>query len=398
MEASSPPIARRVWCVIPVFNNRSTLAAVAQACRRELEHVLVVDDGSTDADVAALLRGTDVTVLRHAHNLGKGCALITALQYVQAQGGEFMITVDADGQHDPRDIHKFLPLLAAEPAAIVVGARQMDAPNVPASSRFGMRFSDFWLRLETGCHIRDSQSGFRSYPVGYVSRLKLRGRRYDFEVEALAKAAWAGLPIRAVDVGVTYAGKGERISHFRPVLDNLRISHCHITLLARRLLPWPHRRLLKREAGPKGFFLHPLSFLRGLLLEHATPGELAVSAGVGTFLATLPLLSFHTVAIIYVTTRLHLNRLMAVAIQNLCAPPFVPFVCIELGHFLRHGRWLHEMSRQTLWHQAPARLLEWLLGSLVAAPILAAVTGFLVFGIAILAQQRWGAGKCQADA
>ena len=113
-----------------------------------------------------------------------------------------------------------------------------------------------------------------------------------------------------------------------------------------------------------------------------------MAAGVGTFLATLPLLSLHTVAIVYVATRFALNRVMAVAIQNLCMPPFVPFVCVEIGYFMRHGRWLSEMTRQTWIHEAPARLWEWLLGSLVAAPILAVVTGFLVFGVTAALQSR----------
>jgi len=265
----------------------------------------------------------------------------------------------------------------------------MDAPNVPASSRFGRRFSDFWLRLETGQAVRDSQSGFRLYPVDYVSRLGLKGGRYDFEVDVLAQAAWAGLTIRSVGVGVVYAEKGKRISHFRPFLDNLRITHRHVMLIGRRLLPWPHRRLVPGADDELRLFLrHPVTFLRRLLGEHATPSVLAMAAGVGTFLAALPLLSLHTVVIVYVATRFALNRVMAVAIQNLCMPPFVPFVCVEIGYFMRHGRWLSEMTRQTWIHEAPVRLWEWLLGSLVAAPILAVVTGFLVFGVTAALQSR----------
>ena len=259
-----------------------------------------------------------------------------------------------------------------------------------------MRFSDFWLGLETGVTMKDTQSGFRAYPVGYVSQLKLRGRTYDFEVEVLAKAAWAGLAIKSVPVDVTYAPKAERVSHFRPFLDNLKITHMHVMLVGRRLVPWPHRRLVKRrKMKPATFLRHPITFLRTLLVEHATPAELATAAAVGTFLATLPLISFHTVAIIYVATRLNLNRVMAVAIQNLCVPPFVPFVCVELGYFIRHGRWLTDMTRETWVLQAPQRVWEWLLGSLIAAPVLGAVTGLLVFGIAAAVRRGVGAKNGQ---
>ena len=382
-------VRSRTWCVIPVYNNGRTVRSVALASRVELEHVLVVDDGSTDIDVSALFEGTDIVVLRHPRNLGKGQALLTALAYVREQGGEFMITLDADAQHNPRDINQFLPLLAEDPAAIIIGARRMTGPHVPASSKFGLRFSDFWLRMETGATITDSQSGYRAYPVAYLSQLKMRGQAYDFEVEVLAKASWAGLAIKSVEVDVVYAPKGERVSHFRPFLDNLRMTHRHVMLLGRRLLPWPHRRLVSRQQDPGTSFLrHPLVFFRSLLLEHATPAELGAAAAVGTFLATLPLLSLHTVVIIYVATRMNLNRVMAVVIQNLCMPPAVPFVCVELGYFMRHGKWLTEMTRETWVYQAPQRVWEWLLGSLVAAPVIALVTGLLVFGLTTMLQKR----------
>jgi glycosyltransferase involved in cell wall biosynthesis len=381
--------AQDVWAAIPVFNNKDTVRAVALACREELPRVVVVDDGSTDADVAALFKGTDVVVLRHDRNLGKGRALLTALRYVQEHGGHFMITLDADGQHHPRDIRTFLPVLAEQPAAIVLGARRMEAPNVPGSSRFGMRFSDFWLRLETGMAMKDTQSGFRAYPVAFISQLKLAGEAYDFEVEVLAKAAWAGLKVISVEVDVTYAPKGERISHFRPFLDNLRLTHRHAMLLWRRLLPWPHARLVPAEGVTLTEGLrHPVRVLRMLLREYATPAELGMSAAVGTFVGTLPLISLHTVVIIYVTTRLRLNRLMAVVTQNICMPPVVPFLCVELGYFMRHGRWLREMTSETWVHQAPQRLLEWLLGSLVMAPVIALVTGAAVFAAAALVRVR----------
>jgi uncharacterized protein (DUF2062 family) len=372
-----------------VFNNKDTVRAVAMGCREELSRVLVVDDGSTDADVAALFQGTDVVVLRHARNLGKGRAILTALSHVREHGGRFMITLDADGQHHPRDIRKFLPVLEASPAAIVIGARRMDAPNVPGSSRFGMRFSDFWLRLETGVTMKDTQSGFRAYPVDYISQLKLVGNAYDFEVEVLAKAAWAGLAVTSVEVDVTYAPRGERVSHFRPWLDNLRLTHRHALLVWRRLLPWPHRRLVPVETVTLMQCLrHPVRVSRMLLLEHSTPAELGLSAAVGTFIGTLPVFSLHTVIILYATTRLRLNRMMAVVTQNICMPPLVPFICVELGYFMRHGRWLSAMTSETWVHQAPQRLWEWLLGSLLVAPALAVVTGYLVFAVAACVRKR----------
>ena len=387
-----------IWVAIPVFNNKDTVRAVALACRDELPNVLVVDDGSTDTDVAALFKGTDIVVLKHDRNQGKGRAILTALRHVREHGARYMITIDADGQHDPRDIRKFLPVLADQSQVLVIGTRCIDAPNRPGSSRFGMRFSDFWLRLETGVAMKDTQSGFRAYPVAYVSQLSLSGNAYDFEVDVLAKAAWAGLTIKSVDIGVTYAPKDERISHFRPFLDNLRIAHRHVALVGRRLLPWPHRRLVPRDQEAlKVRLRHPIRMLRTLLLEHATPVELGMAAALGTFLATLPLISLHTVVIVYAATRLRLNVVMAVAIQNLCMPPFVPFLCVELGHFMRYGRWLNDLTAETWIHQAAQRVWEWFLGSLVAAPVIAVITGILVFGVAA-SVRKWSPKPGKIDA
>lgn len=246
-----------IWAAVPVYNNRETVQGVVAACRAILPNVVVVDDGSTDADVAGLLAGLDVTVLRHERNRGKGEAILTASRCVEERGGAFMITIDADGQHVPDDLRKFLPLLREGEPVIVVGSRDFNTENVPDSSRFGRKFANFWLRVEAGVSLSDCQSGFRAYPVKELNRLAFKGSRYDFEAEVLAKAAWAGLAFREVDIAVRYPRPGERVSSFRPFLDNLRLTLIHSMLVGRRLLPGRRRWLpvsvsgLQKKAGKK---------------------------------------------------------------------------------------------------------------------------------------------------
>jgi glycosyltransferase involved in cell wall biosynthesis len=225
-----------IWCVIPVHNNKDTVKAVAAECSRYLPRIAVVDDGSTDADIPALFADTDIPVLRHDKNRGKGCAILTGLEFVKAQAGRFMITIDADGQHYPKDIEKFIPLLQEDEPAIIIGSRRFDSENIPGSSRFGRKFANFWLYAETGVFIDDCQSGFRAYPVQALSRIKLYGSYYDFEAEVLARAAWAGLKLKTVDIDVWYPEPGLRVSSFRPFLDNFRLSCMHARLLTERLL------------------------------------------------------------------------------------------------------------------------------------------------------------------
>jgi len=367
--------------VIPAYNNQATVKSVAMECRSIIPQVVVVDDGSTDADVGTLLSNTGVVVLRHEKNCGKGEAILTALRHVKTQGGRFMITIDADGQHRPRDLEKFIPLLQRDETAIVIGSRRFETDSVPRRSRIGREIGNFWLRIEAGVSIEDCQSGFRAYPVKYLSQLKLSGSRFDFEAEVLARAVWAGLELRTVAVDVWYPEPRLRVSSFRPVVDNLRISCMHARLVRRRLLPLPHRRLVpsvEDRLDPR-VLLHPVKMVRALLSENATPGLLGVSAAVGIFLATLPLITLHTVVIIYVTTRLRLNRVMAVSIQNLCMPPFVPMICVELGYRIRYGHWLTEFSTKTVFAELHHRLFEWLVGSLVVAPVGAVLVGGIVF-------------------
>ncbi len=393
-RAKPEPVAEalplNLWCVIPVYNCAEPAIRVARACRRNHVHVLVVDDGSTDADLHARLDGTDIAVVRHDRNRGKGQALVTAMHYLAGHDGTHMITLDGDGQHLPEDIPKLMDAIREDPEAIVIGCRNFDTLNVPRSSRFGRGFSNFWIRLETGLVLKDTQSGFRAYPLRLLSRLRLAGAHYDFEIEVLVRAVWAGARVMEVPVSVVYPPPRERISHFRPFLDNARLSRMHARLVGRRLLPWPHKRLVKRSdhVVMSEFMRHPVRNLKRLLMENATPAGLAAAAAVSSLLAVLPLIGCHMVVIYYACSRLHLNKVMALAIQNLYMAPFTPFLCIQIGFYMRHGRWWTEFNREMLLHNFHHRLFEWLLGSLILAPIFAVIAGTITYLAARLLQRH----------
>jgi glycosyltransferase involved in cell wall biosynthesis len=379
-----------IWCVIPTFNNKNTIKEVALGCQKYLAQVLVVDDGSTDTDIQALFNGTKIQVIKHVKNLGKGQALRSALDFIQKQAGKFMLTIDADGQHYPEDIDKFITALKEDPTSIIIGCRDFQQKNIPEKSQFGRAFSNFWLRLETGNIIKDSQSGFRCYPVKYISQIKTRGNYYDFETEILARACWAGIRLTEVPVKVFYPQASLRVSSFHPFVDNLRISLMHIRLLSRRLMPWPYPKIIHLEKTPltPNLFMNPVKLIKTLLRENASPLGLAISAGIGIFLGVLPLISMHMLAVVYITHRLHLNKIMALSVQNLCMPPFVPIACIELGHFMLYRKWLTHVSLKTAFGSIPERIWEWFLGSLILAPIMALITAFLIYFAARRIQRK----------
>nr|WP_320116020.1 DUF2062 domain-containing protein [uncultured Desulfuromonas sp.] len=371
-----------ILVAIPVFNHAATLRDVVERCLQHHDQVLVVDDGS-DCAVASLVDDLPVTVLRHEHNCGKGAAILTAAQYGKKQGMSHLIILDADGQHFPEDLPQFFAAIEEEPLAIHVGLRDFSAEDVPGSSRFGRQFSNFWLKVQTGHKLGDVQSGYRAYPLAVFDHLQFSDCRYSFEVEVLVKASWAGVPLRDVPIQVYYAPGKARVSHFNKLTDNLRLSWLNTRLCMRSIAPWPHKRLVKRQQQPFSW-RRPLRSLRQLLAQNVSPLKIALAMAVGVLLGALPLIACHTVVTLFVAGFFGLNRYLAVAAGNLCMPPLVPALCIEVGYYLRHGQWLTDISLETLGAQALERVYEWFLGSLLVGPLLAAVAGSLVYVVAVM--------------
>lgn len=384
-----------LWAVIPTYNNAATIRDVVErTLKQSLDGVLVIDDGSTDCNVTGKLSGIDaVTIIKHERNMGKGKALQTALAYLNALNVTYMITLDGDAQHYPEDIANFLPSLAQDDHSIVIGARDFSEKHIPASSNFGRKFSNFWIKIETGCKVEDAQSGFRAYPVKYISQLRFLSSYYNFEIEVLVRASWAGITLKNIPIRVWYPeNPKDRVSSFRPFLDNFRIALINIHLIGLRMLPIPHKKLVKSTANDTKsawyFLRHPLIGLRELLFENATPGGLAAAAGVGAFLAILPLVGFHTAAIVYASVRLHLNKVMAINIQHFFMPPLTPILCIETGYFIRHGKWLTSINFNNLLSQIPSLILEWWIGAVVLCLPLSLLTALIVYVTTLLIRRK----------
>lgn len=240
----------RIAVIIPVYNHESRVAGVVAAARELPFSIFVVDDGSTDGSYERIQSIPDITILRHRENRGKGAALLTGFTAAASTVAHWAATVDADGQHDPRDVLKLIAALEILPPGskggkvpanfrrpFIVGLREeMAGPEVPWTSRFGRSFSNFWVRLAGGPKILDSQSGMRLYPLPEALDLGVRARRFQFEVEILVRAQWLGHPVLEVPIGVTYQPGVERISHFRPFIDFLRNSSTFSSLIALRIL------------------------------------------------------------------------------------------------------------------------------------------------------------------
>lgn len=223
--------------VIPVYNHSLYIGEVIRQAQKLGLPVFVIDDGSTDATTEIIKRTEGINILRHAVNLGKGAAILTGFAAALANNCDWAITLDGDGQHNPEDAGALLQAVKKGERCIVIGNRQgMNANrNVPWTSRFGRKFSNFWVWAAGGPWVKDSQSGFRLYPLPEALHLDTEARRYQFEVEILVKAHQRGIIIKEVPIQVIYQTRGERVSHFRAWRDFLRNSNTFGKLIRKRI-------------------------------------------------------------------------------------------------------------------------------------------------------------------
>jgi len=214
--------------VIPAFNEEPTVAGLVRTAKAHIPDILVIDDGSDDATtLVSALAGAMVHRLKT--NMGKGVALKEAFAYAIDQGYDYVLTMDADGQHDPEDIVSFLPLLGRYD--LILGNRMADSGRVPVLRRVANLSSSLIVSSLCGQWIHDSQTGFRAYRTELLGRVTLQSSRYDLETEVIIKAARKGFRIGHVRIQTIYA---DEVSRFRNVRDSLRF----LSVVFRSFLWW----------------------------------------------------------------------------------------------------------------------------------------------------------------
>jgi hypothetical protein len=206
--------------VIPVHNEVETIARVVAGARRHAP-VIVVDDGSSD-ESAAVASGAGAEVIRHAGRRGKGAALRSGIAAARARGASAVLTLDGDGQHAPEDVPLLLRALGETPDRLVIGDRLTHTAGFARARLNAMEVAAFFVEWVSALGVRDTQSGFRAYPMPLLDDVRTTRGGFVFETEVLVAAARRGW--RAREVIVRSIPSARRRSRFRPLRDGLAIG------------------------------------------------------------------------------------------------------------------------------------------------------------------------------
>jgi len=210
-----------ILALIPGYQEGPRIAIVVEGARVHLP-VVVVDDGSSD-DTAAQAGVAGATVLVQRPNAGKGAALRAGFRYALEHGAEAVVTLDADGQHDPAEIPTFLAAFEAGRPELVVGRRNFG--SMPLVRRLSNTVGGWVFSAAVGRRVADNQSGYRL--VGrqlMIALLDSDESGFEFEVEMIARCIALGLPMTDVPIRTIYAGQPSHIQPWRHFTEFIRVS------------------------------------------------------------------------------------------------------------------------------------------------------------------------------
>ncbi|MBP0613133.1 DUF2062 domain-containing protein [Chryseobacterium sp. cx-311] len=363
----------KICVLIATYNNHKTLARVLDGVLEYTADIIVVNDGSTDTTASILTQYQGIKIISLPENRGKGNALSTGFTEARILGFNHALTIDSDGQHYPDDIPVFLEALEKEVSdVLLVGDRNMEQAGIPQKSSLGNRISTFWFWFETGITLKDTQSGYRLYPLNKIPK-KFYTPKFEFEIEIMVRTAWKGVPVKNVPVKVLYDPE-ERVSHFRPFTDFVRISILNTVLVFIAIFYIAPRRFI-RNFKKKSF----KRFLKEDVLESdGSNRKKAMSIALGTFIGLSPFWGLQTFLTISLAVLLKLNKVLAFAFSNVSIPPFIPLIVggsLAIGGYLL-GAETNFMDQEFSLDLVKKHLLQYVLGSLILATAVSALFGF----------------------
>jgi glycosyltransferase involved in cell wall biosynthesis len=367
------------YCIIiPTYNNEKTLEGIISGTISITKEIIIVNDGSTDSTDDILKKYSFLKIISYPVNKGKGYAIRKGFERALADGYDYAITIDSDGQHFPEDIYRFLEKIEEEPGSLIVGDRNLRNENLSGGSSFANRFSNFWFKFLTGTRLNDTQTGYRLYPVKSLGKLKYFTRKYEFELEVLVRAAWRRIKISSIPVKVFYPSKEERVSHFRPFKDFARISLLNTVLVIIALLyikPFSFLRYLSRESIRD--FVN-----RNILLADYSNIQIALAIALGIFMGIVPLWGFQLILAIALAHLFGLSKLLTSVAANISIPPMIPLIlyfsyvtgCLTLDHSVSI-----RFSSDLGFNSFKDNLMIYIVGSVVLATVMSILSGIISY-------------------
>ena len=235
----------RPLIIVPFYNHLHCFQKIAEHYADTKHPVLVINDGSSESEtegVKKLANKYHFNYLELPQNSGKGAAVITALKWAFSNGYTHAVQIDADGQHNYKDIPDFIRLSQKHPKCIINGTPIYDE-SVPKSRLYGRKVTNFWVWIETGgANIQDAMCGFKVFPLTQMEPILplIYFKRMGFDIEILVKSYLNGIDIVPYPTKIIYPKDG--LSHFKGFADNMQIALTHTMLccyaLYKRLFSW----------------------------------------------------------------------------------------------------------------------------------------------------------------
>ncbi len=378
----------KVCVLIPTYNNEATIGKVINDVKDYTNNIIVVNDGSTDGTLEILNRYLSISLISYEKNRGKGYAIKKGFKLALEKGYNYAITIDSDGQHYAHNLPAFVETVIKFPNSLIIGARNLDEEeNISEGSSFANKFSNFWFRVETGIKLPDTQSGFRLYPIQELKGMHFFTNRYEFEIESIVRAAWKGIKVHSIPIDVFYPEKSERVSHFRPGRDFIRISLLNTVLVLLAFL----------------IFL-PIKFFKSLTLKNVKAffdkyflktkepsGKLAAAVALGVFFGIVPIWGFQLASALFIAHLLKLNKLIVGVAANISIPPLLPvvlFLSYLSGAFILNKNPEIHFSKKLTVEAVMTDVATYITGAISLAIVAAILFGLLTYLLLFLFRKK----------
>lgn len=200
---------QKIAILIPAYNEEKYIGQVIENCLPYQLEIIVVDDGSLDQTVMVvknLLKNKKypLILLQHRQNKGKGAALDTGFKYAVKKGYQGVITLDADAQHDTKEIKKFLQMIEKEKPDLIIGSRFQNTQGMPFL-RLATNYVTSWIISKlAGQKVEDVQSGFRYISTKVIKNIELRTKNFETEPELILKACWLNYKVKNLPISTIY--------------------------------------------------------------------------------------------------------------------------------------------------------------------------------------------------